>query len=64
MLHTAHPKLWRRHAIRRRRGVPLARTHVRARPLGSNAAPLTLAAVVVLDLVLAASVAVITAVGG
>ena len=64
MLHAVHPKLSPRHAIDRRRRAPLARSHVHARPLRSNAAPLTLAAIVVLDLVLAAAVAVITAVGG
>ena len=64
MLHVAHPKLSSRHATRRRRRPPLVRSHGDAPPDWSNAAPLTLAAIVVLDLVLAASVAVITALGG
>ena len=64
MSHVAHPKLAPRHATHSRRRTPLAHSHVHAPPARSNAAPLTLAAVVVLDLLLAASAAVVTALGG
>ena len=64
MLHVAHPKLSSRHAIHRRRRAPAVRAHVHAAPPRSNAAPLTLAAIVVLDLLLAASVAIVSALGG
>ena len=63
-MHVAHPKLSSRHVTDRRRQPPLARSRVHAPPVRSNAAPLTLAAIVVLDLLLAVSVAAVTALGG
>ena len=66
MLHIAHPKLSHSHAARRRRHAPVADAHVGSSqaPLHSNAAPLTLAAIVVADLLLAVSVALAGALGG
>jgi hypothetical protein len=64
MLHVAHPKLSSPRATHRWRRAPVAHAHVHAPPGSSNAAPLTLAAIVILDLLLAASVGIVTALGG
>jgi len=66
MLHVAHPKLSSRQAPRRRRPAAIGRSRVEAPPVRaeSNAALLMLAAVVVGDLLLAATVAITGALGG
>lgn len=66
MLQVTHPKQSLRIARPRPRRAPLARCRVEARtsPAESNAAPLTLAAVVVTTLLLALTTAIVTALGG
>lgn len=66
MFQITHPKISIRNVPPQRRHASPARAHVEARPARteSYAAPLTLAAVVVLALLLAVTMAIVTALGG